>query len=189
MRSWVGSGGCSGSVGNELSEHDFRLKLMGNIIIKQDQKIKELESKIVVPTEKEMRANIIIHGLVEERELYSDLKDKVATFFNETMEIEQEIEILDAFCMGKKTTDQPVCVKLQHPRDKSLIFLNASNLKEKENVKRKLFSIQDNQTEQQAEVRRYYHDLLKDSKGKKDNPEKGYTVKMVHGDISLTTIK
>ena len=166
----------------EGRDYDFKLKLLGNIIIRQDQKIKELESKMQTMQSKDLKVNIIIHGITEERnESYVELKEEITNFFKQQMEIEEDIEFLDAYRIDTKV-DRPICVKLQHPSDKSIIFKHASNFKEKRNMKRKLFAVQDDQNLQQAEVHSYYHDLLKESK-EQTVPDKKFTVKMAKGYI------
>ena len=171
---------------NEENETEFRLKLMANIMIKQDEKIKELESKINQIHRRELRPNLIIQGIIEDRnESYSQLKAKIADFFKTQMLIEEEIEILDAYRKGASVNYRPVCVKLQHANDKSIIYLHASNLKDKANVRKKLFQVQDELDEEQTEKRRYYRDLLKESREVEEDPEKKYMVKMKKGDILI----
>ena len=165
---------------------DFRNKLLGNIIIKQDQRIKELESKVERMMERELRQNLIVHGLVKERnEKYPELVEIINKFLKEQLQIESDIAILDAYCLGNKPHDRPVRIRLQHQSDKSIIFANASNLKGKKNSKQRLFLIQDDQTERQAESRKYYWELIKESQLAKDNPDRKFTVSMSRGNIMI----
>ena len=144
-----------------------------------------MESKLEAVQSRELKQNIIIHGLVEDKdETYQGLVDSIKSFWKEQMLIEEEIEIMDAFRLGNKPIDHPVCVKLQHSKDKALIFANASNLKDKENIKKRLFMVQDNQMERQAETRRYYRELVKESKEEADTPNK-FNVKMAKGSIVI----
>ena len=174
---------------SEGSESSFRSKLMGNMIIKQEEQIQELKSRMDSVISKSIRPNLIIHGILEARnETYTELTEKLANFFKTQMNIEEEILILDAYRKGVKG-DRPVFIQLQRPSDKSIIFSNASSLKDKKNVKKKLFSVQDDTTPQAAENRRYYRDLLKETKSMDDDDPTKFSVKMTRGSIMINNEK
>ena len=143
------------------SEKDYQIKVLTNVVIRQEEKIKELETKVTAAFKREIRPHVIVFGITEEKsENYTVLLGKIQSFFSEPMEIENEISVYDAYRRGKKgTRDRPVCVKLQHLSDKALIFSHASNLKDKKNSREKFYMIRDDQDDKEVEVRSYYRDL------------------------------
>ena len=60
-------------------------------------------------------------------------------------------------------------IKLKFPGDKATIYSNSAKLKGKENSKKKLYFIQDDYTEEQAEQRRYCSDLVKENRELDEN--------------------
>ena len=76
-------------------------------------------------------------------------------------------------------------IKLQHPSDKGIIFTHASNLQGQRNVRKRLFAVQDNMSENQGEVRNYYRMLQKENK-EKDQDEQ-LNIKMKRGKIMVNT--
>ena len=80
------------------SDKDYQLKLLANIVIRQDEKIRELEGKVNAMMGKELRPNLVIDGIVEEKEdPQQKLWDKVTAFFKEQMQIQEEVKIQDVF--------------------------------------------------------------------------------------------
>ena len=161
----------------ELCDSDFWLKLSTNIVIKQDQKIQELQNKVEAARDRECKTNIIIHGLVEEKdgesESYSKLEKKIVVFFKEKMEIEEDIDILDAYRKGRRGfKDRPVLIKLKHVTDKSIILSHTNKLQGRKNIRKQLFRVEDDMTEIQADQRRYYRDLLKENRDKDQEERK-----------------
>ena len=85
------------------SDKDYQLKLLTNMVIKQDEKIRELESRLDAVVSREMKPNVYIEGLVESLdENREKLLDVVKAFFKEKMQIEQDIPLQDAYRRGKK---------------------------------------------------------------------------------------
>ena len=61
-----------------------------------------LEKCVTAAYQREIRPNMIIHGLIEKKEeKREDLKTAITVFFKEVMEIEMEIELNDFFLNGK----------------------------------------------------------------------------------------
>ena len=158
------------------SDKDLRLNILSNMVIRQQEKIESLESKIEFLASKEARYNMIISGLLEERnKSFKSLCEKVAVFFKETMEIEKTTPVADVFRRGKRgARDRVVVVKLMHFCDKAVIFSHASNLKGKKNSRRRLFFVNDDASEQQIEDKKYFNNLRRennDLKTKGKQPE------------------
>ena len=102
------------------SDTDFYVKLLADMVIKQDEQIKELQGKVEATYKREVKPNIIISGISEVvDENYATLSRKVAAFFTEELKIKEDIQVLDMFRTGTKyRRDRPILVKLQHPSDK-----------------------------------------------------------------------
>ena len=85
----------------KLDSQEFTIKLLTGIVINQDEKIKMLEKRVTVAYQHELKPNMLIYGLIEKNEESSkDLFTIVKSFFKDKMEIEQVIEVMDAFCLG-----------------------------------------------------------------------------------------
>ena len=112
----------------------------------------------------------------------SVLLEKLKVFFIETMEIEQGVEISDAYRVGQGS-HRNVMNKLRYPGDKSLIFSNVVNLKEKLNAGGKPYFLQDELTDLQNEKKQKYHDLVKENKDSLDKNK--LKIKMQRGNIII----
>ena len=164
-----------------LSVYDFRIKWLFNIIIKQEQKIEDLEQKVSAIRGREIRPNLMISGIIENNdETRSELETKVSEFFKTIMQIEADIKILDVYRVGEGRS-HPAMVRLQHVADKVVIFGNASQLKGKVNAKNKPFYIRDDKTEEQQEVKKYYAELKKNNQ----QEEHELNIRLSHGRIMV----
>ena len=171
-----------------LDYHEHKINLLTNVMIRQDERIKFLEGKLTAVYMREIRPNLKIFGLVESKnESRENLKQAIDSFFKKTMSIEQEIEISDWYRAGQGVM-RPVFIKLRHPSDKALIFSNASNLKGKQNSKKKEYFIQDEQTEEQREVRAWYRELNIENNAIEEDDKK-LKIKMSRGDIVVNNSK
>ena len=155
-------------------DNNFRLRLLTDVVIKQDAIIKELEKKIDRINARETKCNLIVKGIMENRdETGAKLVEVMQKFFKEKLQIEQEIEMQDVYRIGQRGIyDRPVLVKLRHYTDKANIFSHASNLKGIKNARRQLFVIQDNRDEHQNEIRNYYRDLLRQNNNLEEEEKK-----------------
>ena len=180
-------------VDNTLGMHDdindkmdFKNKLLVNMIINQEERIQQLESRATMAYQREIKPNMIIHGIIEPKEeKREELMKAIASFFKDVMLIEGEIELSDVFRMGQGNA-RPVLIKLAHPSDKATIFTNAPNLQEKLNAKKKMYFIHDDMSDEQAETRRFYRELQKENKENKDQDGKlSLKIKMQRGQIMV----
>ena len=147
----------------------FKIKLLSVIVICHDQKIDHL-TRLVSSMQRESKKGIlIIEGILEGDEIETNEKQKklVKDFFKEQMEITEEIEIKQAFRIGKKNP-RAMKVTLSDMSNKFLIFENISNLKGKANAQRKLFFINDNLLEDENEKKQYYRDLRKENEAREE---------------------
>ena len=107
---------------------------------------------------------------------------KLETFFKETMEIEDSIPVNDFYRLGQGTS-RPLLVKLKHPSDKAVIFTNAIKLKEKTNIKKKMYFVHENLLDEQNEMRQFYKDLVKENNTKEKTDQ--LKIKMQCSQISV----
>ena len=155
------------SLENDQQNTDFKVKLLTNVVIRQDQKLQELESRVTTMFEKEKRQNVVIEGIQEKAgEEREDVTQLVKNFFKHEMKIEAEIEIHDIYRVGRGNGERPIIIKLKHQSDKSIIFKNASNLKGKKNAKKRLYFVKDDMTPQQQEQRTYFRELTRENQEK-----------------------
>ena len=115
---------------------------------------------------------------------HTKLIESVKDFFTQQLEIEETIEIVDAFRLGK-TESKPVMIKLTLFNDKALIYSHSKNLKGKKNSKHKAYYILDDTTEEQDEIRRLYKSLLTENDEQVDEQKqkKFNTTKMQRGKV------
>ena len=149
------------SVDNEISNKEeradkqqFKINLLINMIINLEEKVTVMEKRATAAYHRELRPNLIVHGITEKKdETRDELFESLKQFFVNKMEVEEEIAINDCYRMGQGKT-RPVLLKLKYPNDKAIIFENASKLKDKMNEKGKYFFVHDDVSEEQSEVRK-----------------------------------
>ena len=170
---------------DEVQSHGFRINWLTFIIIKQEERIAVLENRQSRAYERETRNNIMIHGIFEDKdETVASLSEKVAKFFKESMKIEESIEVVDLYRTGHYTKrDRPIMLKLRHIMDKGIIFKHASNLKGLKNVRKQLFQVHDDETEERSDFRKYYRDLQAENKDRQE--EDKLQIKMSKGKIMV----
>ena len=162
-------------------QQDFRVKLLTNMVIRQDERIKTLEDRLTAAYQREIKANLKISGLVEKPgETRETLFEMVKQFLKNEMSITQEIEVRDVFRIGSGVARQ-VMIKLKYPNDKLTIMSNASDLKGKENEKKRSYFVEEDLTDQQNEARQFYREL------KKENTQNNtdLTIKMKRGQVMV----
>ena len=149
-----------------LSVMEMKYNTMANLVIRQEQEIKELRSELKEVRKSASSRNVKIRGIVQSlSETKSELKEKVASFFKDTMEIEQDVLFSDAYRIGSPAAnDRPVMVKLKKAEDKGVIFKHSSKLQGKLNVKRRLFFVDNDLDPETAENRRLFQEMKKENK-------------------------
>ena len=144
-------------------QQDYHIKLLINMIINLEEKVQVLESRVTAAYKRELKPNIIIHGIPETKdESKEEALEKVDSFFKTVMEIPESIEVNDIFRIGQGKT-RPLLAKLKYPNEKMNIFSNAKNLKDKQNVNKGSYFVHDDMTEEQSETRQFYRDLIKEN--------------------------
>ena len=160
------------AISEKIIDQEYKINLLTNIVIRQDERIKMLEEKMTNNYVKEIRPNLLIHGILEDKdEDHDKLRGLVSDFFKVKMEITEEINIKKVRRLGSTRT-RPILVRLTNIEDKSIIFSNASNLKGKRNAKKKLLFIQYDMANFQTEIKDYYRELKKENNKKDDELKK-----------------
>ena len=168
---------------NCMDQYDHKVKLLTNIVIRQDERIRVLENRLTAAYAREIKPNLKISGIEEKRnETRVELFELLTKFFKETMQIESTIEINDAYCVGQGVA-RSIMVKLRYVSDKAVVFGNAKILKGKQNEKKQGYFVQDDQTDEQKEHCSFYRDLV--NKNKERDDENKLTIKMQKGKIMV----
>ena len=155
---------------DKVEYQDLQIKMLKNVVIRQDQTIQTLQERQNSARMRELKPNIVIHGL--DQTVIEEDRDKlfevIKSFFVEKMGITTtEIPIVDAYRFGK-ATPKAIVAKLKFPGDKAIIYAHSKNLKGKLNSKKKGYFVKDDSTEEQDGIRREYRDLVKENE---DQPE------------------
>lgn len=147
----------------ELSDTKFQLKLVTNIVAKQEQQINILTRKMTEMQQREMQSNIIITGIVETK------NEKPVQLFNqfvqEQLELQELIPANKAYRIGSGKT-RPLLVELRHTDHKGKLFAKASNLKGKKNASGGFFFLSDHLPDELNEARRRKNQLFAENKKK-----------------------
>lgn len=147
----------------ELHETKFRLQIVSNIVIKQDEQIGFLKQKINEMQKREMSGNIVITGIPEEKQ--EKPIQLFNTFIEKGLEIREMIPANKAYRIGAGQ-NRPLIVELRHPENKGKIFSNATKLKGKVNEKGKPYFVAEQLPEEMNEKRRRMNELVSENKKK-----------------------
>lgn len=146
----------------EMTDYKFQLKLLTNVVIRQDQQIAMLTSKINEAQQREMYPNLVISGIVE-RPNENPIKAYNSFVLNQ-LEIQELIPIHRAYRIGTGRA-RPMIVELRDPiTHKAKIYKNAGKLKDKTNEHGNRFFISDHLPEEYNEQRRRTNDLIAENK-------------------------
>lgn len=162
------------SLEQELQETKGQLKLVQSIVIRQDEQIGFLRSRIVEMQQREMGGNIVISGIPETKNEKS--LQSFNTFIQEELELQELIPANRAFRVGAGSS-RPLIVELRHPESKRKIFGNASRLKGKVNSKGKPYFIADHLPEELNENRRHVNELFAENKKKPEDKKQDMSLK------------
>lgn len=150
----------------ELDEYKFQLKLVRNVVIRQDQQIAVLNKKINDAQQREMFPNLVISGITEAP------KENTLRVFNQFIQKELEIPELipahRAYRIGQGKA-RPMIVELRDPLTyKARIYQNVGKLKYKRNSDGGRYFVADRLPEEYNEDRRRINDLISENKKKPD---------------------
>ena len=166
------------TINQQVNDDSVKLKLLSAMVIRQDERIANLERKLAFMEKQQKRANITISGLLCDSP--KEYVSKVANFFANEMEIENPIEIS---WVSKVNANGLLLVELKNISDKSIIFAHAKNLKGKKNVKRQLFFINDDETEEAREFNNFVKNMKKENRTKE--PEEQLDIQFKRGKLHV----
>lgn len=155
------------SLEDELNEYKFQLKLVRNVVIRQDQQIASLNRKICEIQHREMHPNLIISGILESPK--ENTIQKYNQFIKEELEIQELIPVHRAYRIGSGTA-RPMLVELRDPSlQKGKIYSQVYKLKGKTNAKGGRYFVSDHLPEELNENRRRANDLFAENRKKPEN--------------------
>ena len=129
-----------------LKTTQLQLTQVTGLVIRQSQELIECKEEIEVLKNRLDSNVLIIQGLIEsENENCTQL---VKEFLKDKVKVTKEIEIQDAFRLGKKSEkyERTMKVFLANPRDKRHIYANTKNLKDVVNDNDRPFYVKDRLT-------------------------------------------
>ena len=149
-----------------VSSDNLQIKLLTDVVIKQESEIEELKQKLRSYQKKDIKNNMIFGGIIEEKD--EDCIGLVQKFIKEQLKISQTIQILNAYRQGPKKPDSSdftrnIIAKFKNVSDKGVIFEHVSNLAGKKNARKKLFVVKDHLLEDDQETRNFYRQLVKEN--------------------------
>ena len=155
---------------NTQDSDSFKIKLLTAIVIKQGQKIDELQDKVECIQKDAKKESLFIDGIIPRslQETNSERISLVQEFIKDKLDVKEDVQIKQAFRIGGKDP-KTIKVILKNVEDKQVIFSNVSNLKGKRNARRKLFFVNDDQLPREKEIKNYYRELQKENKEKEDD--------------------
>lgn len=139
------------------------MKLVTNILSKQDQQISFLSKRITEIQQREMNANIVISGIVESKN--ENPIQEFNSFVTNKLELQELIPANRAFRIGSGKV-RPLVVQLRDSTKKSKLFANATKLKGKRNSEGGYYFLSDHLPEQLNEERRRINELFSENKKK-----------------------
>ncbi|KAK2723022.1 hypothetical protein QYM36_003272 [Artemia franciscana] len=120
---------------NESKSRDSKIVILENQLEEQKSRCDTIEAKILEMEVKDRKLNLIIHGLSKEKQQQTVFAD-VSTLFSSTMEITDNVQILQRYRMSQKSnvstrkpTAPPVFLSVSSEKDIQCIFRSISKLK------------------------------------------------------------
>ena len=130
----------------QVQLHDYnkvqeeKLNLLTNIVIKQDEAIQNMQTKLLNTEKRAMHSNLIISGIPEERG--ENCRQLVEDFFKCILNCKETIQFQTAHCMGDGNP-KPMVVRLIQPEDKQKTYPLLKNLRGVKNSDGKLYFVND----------------------------------------------
>lgn len=158
---------CIESLEKELDDYKFQMKLIANVVIRQDQQITNLTKRMNDAQQREMYPNIVISGIIEKP------GENTLRIFNQfvqdKLEIQELIPAHRAFRIGMGRA-RPIIAELRDPyNQKGKIYQKVAKLKNKRNEEGGRFFVSDHLPEEYNESRRRVNELVAENKKKKND--------------------
>lgn len=152
------------SLKRELKEYRFQLKLVSNVVIRQDQQIAVLNKKLNDAQQREMYPNIVITGILEST--VENPLQKFNQFVAQNLQIQELIPAHRAYRLGMGP-NRPLLVKLRDPLTyKPKIYAQVTKLKGQKNSQGGSFFVSDHLPDEYNETRRRANDLFSENRRK-----------------------
>ena len=142
------------------SDHET-INMLVDIVISQDQKIKELDKSPIHSEAKSLKPMIMITGILEKYE--ENPVQVVDSFFKQTMKIPEKVQIELAYRIGNNM-NRPLIVKLKDPGQKRLIHSHTENLRRVKNERGSFYYVSNMLPNQMNEKRRQLREWVKINK-------------------------
>lgn len=170
-----------GELRRELKESKFQIKLISNVIIKQDQQIATLSKKLNDAQQREMFSNIVISGIPESSP--ENTLQKFNKFVAENLQVQELIPAHRAYRIGTGTV-RPLLVELRDPLTyKPKIYAHVSKLKGQKNAQGASYFVSDHLPDEYNEQRRRMNELY--SQNRKRDPSKKANMTMKRGRLLI----
>lgn len=158
----------------ELNEYKFQLKLVSNVVIRQDQQIATLNKKVAEAQQREMYPNLVISGIDESAN--ENPIQKYNDFVRDQLEIQELIPVHRAYRVGNGAS-RPLIVELRDPAShKGKIYKHVNKLKGKTNKNGNRFFVADHLPEPMNEGRCRVNDIFAENKKKPKGQKQNMTI-------------
>lgn len=159
----------------ELNECNFQLKLVANVVIRQDEQINTLHRKLAEAQQREMSANLVITGIPEKQN--ENPIQEYNKFIQDQLEIQELIPIHRAYRIGAGA-NRPLVVELRDPlTQKGKIYKSVKKLRQKRNPQGNRYFVADHLPEEMNENRRRINDIIAENKKKEPSEQHNLEVK------------
>ena len=146
-----------------------KLKVLTNVTIHQDQRIKGLKSRADKAEKRSMQNNLLLSGLPEMKG--EKCKELVKNFITKTLNIKDEIPIVNAHRIGKGE-NRIIVFKLQSQQHKGIIYKSSKVLKDiKDENGRQKYYLNDQLPDELAEEQRRGRQIIKFNKSLIDSQQ------------------
>lgn len=147
----------------KLDEHEERITMLINTVVKQDETISSLQSVINNMQAGAAKHNLVFYNILEhdKKAEKTSLKENpqwtILAFIKKELQLEQEnVTIENAFRVGSGN-NRPILVSFKYMKDKQIIMKNLNKLKGKINANGKAYFISEQLPEKLAEDRRQHY--------------------------------
>lgn len=165
----------------ELKEYRFQLKLVSNVVIRQDQQISVLNRKLNDAQQREMFSNIVITGIPESAN--ENVLQKFNHFVSDNLHIPELIPAHRAYRIGTGD-NRPILVELRDPLNyKPKIYAQVTKLKGQRNAHGGGYFVSDHLPEEYNENRRRQNELF--AENKKKDPAKKVNMSIKRGRLLI----
>lgn len=138
---------------DKIDDQEDKINALIGIVIRQDQQIQALNTKLDVGYAREFnKDNILINGIAETPG--EDCYHEVANFMKNILKVDKPIPLTQAYRIGKTGARRPILAKLKTVGDKASIYAKIDNLKSVNRGRDKPYFVTDQIPEAWAEKKK-----------------------------------